>query len=154
MKDVIIDFIDGLKFRGVRVSVSETMDALRGVTEIGVADKSAFKSVLRATLVKDRKDIAAFDELFDLFFNPSSILLTQKTETDKKIAAILQEAKDLFSEEFMGVMQGDPKMMMAAGRGDRRGDQPQGYPLPHAVGLFLHQDVRYAGGHGAGAGAF
>ncbi len=112
MKDVILDFIDGLKFRGVRVSVSETMDALRGVTEIGVADKGAFKAVLRATLVKDRKDIANFNELFDLFFNPSSVLLAQKSELEKKIASLLKDAQDLFSEEFMGIMQGDPKMMM------------------------------------------
>jgi hypothetical protein len=113
MKDVILDFIDGLKFRGVRVSVSETMDALKGVTEIGVADKAAFKAVLRATLVKDKKDIANFDDLFDLFFNPSSVLLTQKSELEKKIASLLKDAKDLFTEEFMGIMQGDPKMMMA-----------------------------------------
>ena len=148
MKDVIIDFIDGLKFRGVRVSVSETMDALRGVTEIGVADKSAFKSVLRATLVKDRKDIAAFDELFDLFFNPSSILLTQKTETDKKIAAILQEAKDLFSEEFMGVMQGDPKMMMQLVGGIAEATNLKDIRFPMQSGYFFTKMSGMLGGMG------
>ncbi len=112
MKDVILDFIDGLKFRGVRVSVSETMDALSAVLTVGVADKSGVKAALRAALIKDKKDIAAFDELFALFFNPLSVITAEKTELEKKVARLLSEAKDLFSKEFMGVMQGDPKMMM------------------------------------------
>jgi uncharacterized protein with von Willebrand factor type A (vWA) domain len=137
MKDVILDFIDGLKFRGVRVSVSETMDALRGVTEIGVADRSAFKAVLRATLVKDRKDVGAFDELFELFFNPSSVLLVEKTDLEKKIAALLKDAQDLFSEEFMGIMQGDPKMMMELVGGMAQATNLKDIRFPMQSGYFF-----------------
>ncbi len=137
MKDVILDFIDGLKFRGVRVSVSETMDALRGVTEIGIADKGAFKAVLRATLVKDRKDIPNFNELFDLFFNPSSVLLTEKSELEKKIASLLKDAQDLFSEEFMGIMQGDPKMMMQLVGGIAEATNLRDIRFPMQSGYFF-----------------
>jgi uncharacterized protein with von Willebrand factor type A (vWA) domain len=137
MKDVILDFIDGLKFRGVRVSVSETMDALRGVTEIGVTDRSAFKAVLRATLVKDRKDVGAFDELFELFFNPSSVLLVEKSDLEKKIAALLKDAQDLFSEEFMGIMQGDPKMMMELVGGMAQATNLKDIRFPMQSGYFF-----------------
>ncbi|MBN2223175.1 MAG: VWA domain-containing protein [Deltaproteobacteria bacterium] len=137
MKDVILDFIDGLKFRGVRVSVSETMDALKGVTEIGVADKAAFKSVLKATLIKDKKDISNFEELFELFFNPSSIVLAEKSELEKKVAALLDEAKDLFSEEFMGLMQGDPKMMMGLVAGIAQATNLKDIRFPMQSGYFF-----------------
>jgi uncharacterized protein with von Willebrand factor type A (vWA) domain len=137
MKDVILDFIDGLKFRGVRVSVSETMDALRGVTEIGVADKDAFKSVLKATLIKDRKDVDAFDELFEVFFNPSSFFATEKSELEKKVAALLEDAKDLFSEEFMGLMQGDPKMMMGLVGNIAQATNLKDIRLPMQSGYFF-----------------
>ncbi|MFC5948775.1 VWA domain-containing protein [Pseudonocardia lutea] len=62
-------FVRLLRLRGVRISVSEAVDAMRCAAQPGVlADKAVLKEALRVALVKDRRDEATFDEVFDLFF--------------------------------------------------------------------------------------
>src|SRR3954447_14615455 len=62
-------FVRLLRIRGVRGSVSQAVDAMRCAAQPGVlADKAVLKEALRVALVKDRRDEATFDEVFDLFF--------------------------------------------------------------------------------------
>ena len=68
MDDRLIEFVRGLRAAGVRVSLAESMDALRAVEIMGITDKDLFRESLRATMVKDSRDFAAFDELFPLYF--------------------------------------------------------------------------------------
>src|SRR5210317_236022 len=68
MDDRIIEFVRGLRAAGVRVSVSESIDALHAVDVLGIKDKDLFRSSLRTTLVKDGEDMAVFEELFPLYF--------------------------------------------------------------------------------------
>ncbi len=68
MDDRIIEFSDLLRRNGVRISVSENMDALRSLELVGIADSSLFKDALRASLIKRSVDLKMFDDLFDLFF--------------------------------------------------------------------------------------
>jgi uncharacterized protein with von Willebrand factor type A (vWA) domain len=63
-------FVRLLRIRGLRVSVSEAVDAMRGAAQPGVlADKAVLKEALRVALVKDRRDEATYDDVFDLFFS-------------------------------------------------------------------------------------
>jgi len=64
----IIEFVRGLRAAGVRVSLAESMDAMRAVGVIGVSEKEMFRQSLRTTLVKESTDFPIFDELFSLFF--------------------------------------------------------------------------------------
>lgn len=64
----VIEFIRGLRAAGVRVSLAESMDALNAVGSLGVSDKEVFRASLRATLIKEQDDFAAFDQLFPLYF--------------------------------------------------------------------------------------
>ncbi|WP_181780438.1 VWA domain-containing protein [Pseudonocardia pini] len=69
MEASIHRFVRLLRIRGVRISVSEALDAMRCAAQPGVlADKAVLKEALRVALVKDRRDEATFDEVFDLFF--------------------------------------------------------------------------------------
>ena len=68
MDDRVIEFVRGLRAAGVRISLAESMDALRAVSALGITDKAVFQSSLRTTLVKDQADMAAFDQLFPLYF--------------------------------------------------------------------------------------
>lgn len=71
MESTVHQFVRVLRLRGFRVSVSESLDALRGLCVPGaLAERDLFREVLRACLVKDHRDDAAFDEIFDLFFSP------------------------------------------------------------------------------------
>lgn len=63
-------FVRVLRLFGLRVSVSEAMDAMRGAAQPGVlAERETLREALRMTLVKDRRDHALFDELFTAFFS-------------------------------------------------------------------------------------
>ena len=112
MKEPILEFINGLKFRGARVSISETMDALNGVSVVGVEDRDTFKGALRTTLIKDSKDLPIFEELFDAYFSPLPILSTEKTELEEKLSSLLREMKGDLSDNFINFMEGDPRTMM------------------------------------------
>src|SRR3990172_2283283 len=68
MDDRIVQFIAGLRASGVRISLAESQDAFRAVSHLGVARREAFKSALRTTLVKERSDLATFEELFPKYF--------------------------------------------------------------------------------------
>ncbi|MFN8379159.1 MAG: VWA domain-containing protein [Anaerolineae bacterium] len=64
----MVDFIRALRAAGVRVSLAESMDAARGVEEVGVHDRDTFRAALRTTLVKEARDQSKFDYFFPLFF--------------------------------------------------------------------------------------
>ena len=68
MEDRIVEFSNILRCNGVRVSLSENMDAFRALELLGVEDAAQFKSALQSTLIKRSIDIKPFDNLFDLFF--------------------------------------------------------------------------------------
>ena len=58
-----------LRLRGVRVSVTEALDAMHAAATHGaLADRETLRCVLRVALVKDRRDEELFDELFDRYF--------------------------------------------------------------------------------------
>ena len=61
-------FICLLKKNGVRISPSESIDAMQALICVTLADRETVRTVLRSTLVKDTHDIPVFEELFDLFF--------------------------------------------------------------------------------------
>jgi uncharacterized protein len=69
MDDKIIEFTSLLRQNGLRVSMAENMDSFHAVELIGLADRTAFKDALRASIVKRAVDAQTFDELFDLYFS-------------------------------------------------------------------------------------
>jgi uncharacterized protein with von Willebrand factor type A (vWA) domain len=63
-------FVRILRLFGLRVSVSEATDAMRGAAQSGVlGGRETLREALRMTLVKDRRDDALFDDLFSAFFS-------------------------------------------------------------------------------------
>lgn len=69
MDAVINRFIHTLKLNGLRISPSESIDALQALVHVSLAERETVRTVLCSTLVKDSRDIPLFDELFDLFFS-------------------------------------------------------------------------------------
>lgn len=68
MEDRIVEFANVLRRNGVRVSLSENMDAFRALGIVGIRDPHLFRNALRTTLVKRANDVKPFEELFDFFF--------------------------------------------------------------------------------------
>ena len=69
MDTAINRFIYVLKRNGVRVSPSESIDAMEALSHIDLGNRETVRTALRSTLGKDMHDIDLFEELFELFFN-------------------------------------------------------------------------------------
>lgn len=70
-------FVRLLRINGVPVSVTETLDAMRAAAHPAtLADRRALRDALRVTLVKDRRDEAVFDELFDRYFRLEPVAIS------------------------------------------------------------------------------
>src|SRR5438445_4526325 len=67
MRARILEFVQALRDRGVDVSVAETLDAAAAVAAAGVG-REVLRESLAAALVKDERDRAAFDVLYDAMF--------------------------------------------------------------------------------------
>jgi uncharacterized protein len=68
MESRILQLIAALRAGGVRVSLAESAEAFSAVDLMGIQNREEFRLSLRATLVKDVKDLPTFDKLFPLFF--------------------------------------------------------------------------------------
>lgn len=75
MNDRITEFVRGLRAAGVRVSLSEGLDAFRAVQLMGIQDRTLFRESLRTTLIKEARDYEVFDRLFPLYFSDGEIPL-------------------------------------------------------------------------------
>ena len=66
-RDLTLRFINELRTAGLRISISESMDALRAIVTIGV-ERELFREALATCLVKEEEDRPVFDETFARFF--------------------------------------------------------------------------------------
>ena len=73
MEAVLQDFIASLRNCGVRVSMSETLDAAATVKAVGYDDRQILKDSLSASLAKSYREKLIFDDCFDRFFSAESM---------------------------------------------------------------------------------
>lgn len=99
MEERILDFIRGLRGRGVSVSTAESIDAMGAAAAIGVEDPQSFRSALKAAVIKRCKDIPTFDELFPLYFFG--------LESASELAVTDEELLRRLEETMRGFAQGD-----------------------------------------------
>src|SRR5689334_9324052 len=69
MLDVLQGFVHELRAAGLPVSMTENLDAMRGVEQVPLTEREAFREVLAATLVKSFRHRRAFDTVFDIYFS-------------------------------------------------------------------------------------
>src|SRR5438876_1761046 len=67
MRDVTLRFINDLRAAGLRISLSESMDAVQAVAAVGI-ERELLREALAASLVKEEEDRPLFDEVFTRFF--------------------------------------------------------------------------------------
>jgi hypothetical protein len=97
MDDKIVEFTALLRANGLRVSMSEHLDAFHALVELGIGDRQAFKDGLRATMVKRSIDVPVYDELFDLFFSGLG-------EAIRQGANALMDSMQLSEQDFQSLM--------------------------------------------------
>jgi uncharacterized protein len=106
--DKLIEFSNLLRQNGVRVSVSEDLDSFAALRILGLGNRPALKSGLRATMVKRAVDMPVFDELFDLYFGGIHDLLSAATER-------AQAATGLDPEDFQKLLDELERLLAAQG---------------------------------------
>lgn len=103
MESRILQLIAALRASGVRVSLAESAEAFSAVDLMGIQDRESFRLSLRATLIKDLKDLPTFDKLFPLFFGSGTPPMMGGNPMDDMTpeeAKMLADALRQFSEEL------------------------------------------------------
>jgi uncharacterized protein len=68
MISLLTDFVQELRAAGIPVSMVESIDAMEALRHVDLADRSALKATLGATMVKNARHEPAFDTVFEVFF--------------------------------------------------------------------------------------
>ena len=68
----VMAFARALKELGVKVSLSQVLDVSRSVEHVEIAEKSDFRTLLRANMISQKEDFPVFDMLFDSFWRELS----------------------------------------------------------------------------------
>ena len=138
MESRILQLISALRASGVRVSLAESAEAFSAVDIMGIQDREEFRLSLRATLVKDLKDIPVFDKLFPLFFgtgtppmmggNPSDDMTPEEAQ---QLADALRQFAESLRQRMQRLMSGDQL------------SRAELEALGQMVGLNQMDDIRY-----------
>ncbi|HLF90541.1 MAG TPA: VWA domain-containing protein [Anaerolineales bacterium] len=107
MEERIIQFINALRNKGVRVSLAESADAFNAVDNLGAKQRENFRLSLRATLIKDFNDLPIFDELFPLFFDTGGAppMMSLPDDLTPEEAAMLAEALQAFNRKLRQLLE-------------------------------------------------
>ena len=115
MESRILQLIAALRASGVRVSLAESAEAFSAVDLMGIQNREEFRLSLRATLIKDLKDIPTFEKLFPLFFGSGQPPLMGGNPADDMTpeeAQMLADALSQFAEQLRQrmerLMNGEP----------------------------------------------
>lgn len=68
MDDVLRNFFAATRAAGVRISISESIDAVEAVRRVGYGDRELLKAALAAALAKSVQEKRLFEECFERFF--------------------------------------------------------------------------------------
>jgi uncharacterized protein with von Willebrand factor type A (vWA) domain len=138
MESRILQLISALRASGVRISLAESVESFSAVDLMGIQDREQFRLSLRATLIKEARDIPTFEKLFPLFFgsgqppmmggNLADQLTPEEAET---LAQALREYTESLRNRMQRLMDGQPLS---------REELEQ---LAQMVGLNQLDDIRY-----------
>ncbi len=138
MESRILQLIAALRVSGVRVSLAESAEAFSAVDLMGIQDREQFRLSLRATLIKDVRDLPIFEKLFPLFFGSGQPPLMGGNPSDElspEEAAMLADALRQFAENLRERME-----RLMNGQPLSREELEQ---LAQMVGLNNTHDLRY-----------
>src|SRR4030088_2253585 len=73
MREGLHRFFRAARGAGVRVSLAESIDAMKAVADVGFADRTILRDTLLLTLAKSQDEKQALGECFDLFFSQPEV---------------------------------------------------------------------------------
>ena len=115
MDRILENFITALRRSGVRISVAETMDALRAVELSGYGDRQVLKDFLSASLAKSMPEKEIFEVCFSRFFALDYITGEDFPLDNESLSPILQGEAPLTQMFISGDVGGLSMALRAAG---------------------------------------
>jgi len=109
MDDKLVEFANLLRQNGVRVSMAESLDAMAASGLVGLAEREAFRSALRATMIKRAGELPIFEELFDLYFSGLGEIIKQAGQA-------VQDALSMSDQEFQKFLDQVEEMLKKQGK--------------------------------------
>ncbi len=97
----IVEFAEVLRQNGLKVALSETLDAAAAIAAVGVEDRSQFQAVLQSTLCKRSGDVPTFNRAFEFFFTGAA---RSFDAIDKALADRIREQGSLQGDELQMVL--------------------------------------------------
>ena len=138
MESRILQLISALRASGVRVSLAESAEAFSAVDLMGIQDREHFRLSLRATLVKDLKDIPVFDKLFPLFFGTGQPPMMGGNPSDDMTPEEAQMLADALREFAQNLRQRMNRLMSG-----EQLSRDELEALGQMIGLNQVDDLRY-----------
>lgn len=138
MESRILQLISALRASGIRVSLAESAEAFSAVDIMGIQNREEFRLSLRATLIKDLKDIPVFDKLFPLFFGAGTPPMMGGNPTDDMTPEEAQQLADALHQFAENLRQRMQRLMS----GDQL-SRAELEALGQMVGLNQMDDIRY-----------
>lgn len=89
MLDPILNFVTTCRASDLKISTSEVLDCMSHLKLIDLLDEPQFKTTLMANFVKTRRDMARFEEIYNLFFH--EIMPEEKTGANSLIRRDINE---------------------------------------------------------------
>lgn len=123
----------------VRVSTSEEIDAAQALAVLGMPSRATVKAALRATLLKEPRDLPAFERLFAAFFDaPGSIDVEPDSERARAWAEIAAGLDGIARDLAEAMAAGDSSALEALfAEAHERIDLPLRFPFQR--GLLTHR---------------
>lgn len=100
MEKPLREFIGVLRQNGIRISISEQLECLAAVAEVGIERRDDFRAALRASLIKSSRDLPAFEDLFEIFFSGLGKLLRRQQEQIQLLFSSPEAAQE-FREQLL-----------------------------------------------------
>lgn len=100
MDQILEDFISALRGSGIRISISESTDAMRAVELMGYADREVLKDALSAALAKSQTEKGIFEECFERFF-AFDAFSTRKTDSAGPLQTDLDTQDSLLTQMLL-----------------------------------------------------
>ncbi len=113
LADRLNQFADELRARGLPISFSERIDALRAAEVTELHTTYGLHTALQATLVKTAEHLAVFDELFELYFRLDATALPAEPGQPRDEAAEVDPGVLLDLEHALRVMLQDGSSALA-----------------------------------------
>ena len=92
MDRILTSFISALRNADVRISTSETLDALHAVDLVGYDNRTLLRNSLSLVLPKTRDEKSIFDATFDHFFSLRGPQRCNRRATKKRTADIAKRS--------------------------------------------------------------